>query len=241
MSFKEFVEKEKDKAETLIKEDAKHIKDFHVTFTPTSNLEKISDGKRHFIDKNLIEMEQEKDSHLVYFGSGDEQKMYFKLLDYKWDGPKYKEYYVTQTSTSGAAHTHRTHHLLGAAVGTLIAPGAGTLIGGLAGLGSKTDNQGSTTTVAVPEQEEIPSPATITLENEQTKEIFTVTFDCTKSLDAAFRKFYRFEPPAVPEEQKAEADNMDPFEEMKKMKEMLDMGIISQEEFDEKKKELLGV
>lgn len=34
---------------------------------------------------------------------------------------------------------------------------------------------------------------------------------------------------------------MDPFEEMKKMKEMLDMGIISQEEFDEKKKELLGL
>lgn len=53
----------------------------------------------------------------------------------------------------------------------------------------------------VAEQVEIPSPATITLGNEQMKEIFIITFDCTRSLDAVARKFYRFEPSAAFEEQ----------------------------------------
>ena len=35
--------------------------------------------------------------------------------------------------------------------------------------------------------------------------------------------------------------NIDPVEEIKKYKELLDLGIISQEEFDEKKKDLLGL
>lgn len=39
-------------------------------------------------------------------------------------------------------------------------------------------------------------------------------------------------------EQKNDAD---PYEEIKKVKELLDMGIITQEEFDEKKKQLLGL
>ncbi len=37
------------------------------------------------------------------------------------------------------------------------------------------------------------------------------------------------------------APNADPIEEVKKYKDLLDMGIISQEEFDEKKKALLGL
>ena len=36
-------------------------------------------------------------------------------------------------------------------------------------------------------------------------------------------------------------DNKDPYEEIKKLKELLDMGIITQEEFDKKKKELLNL
>lgn len=56
--------------------------------------------------------------------------------------------------------------------------------------------------MVVPELEEISSPVTITLGNEQMKEIFIITFDCTRSLDAVARKFYRFEPPAAFEEQK---------------------------------------
>lgn len=35
--------------------------------------------------------------------------------------------------------------------------------------------------------------------------------------------------------------SMDPYEEVKKMKELLDMGIVTEEEFQKKKKELLGL
>ena len=34
---------------------------------------------------------------------------------------------------------------------------------------------------------------------------------------------------------------VDPYEELKKLKELLDMGIITQEEFDQKKKQLLNL
>jgi predicted Zn-dependent peptidase len=34
---------------------------------------------------------------------------------------------------------------------------------------------------------------------------------------------------------------MDPYEELKKLKELLDMGIVTQEEFDAKKKKLLDL
>ena len=39
--------------------------------------------------------------------------------------------------------------------------------------------------------------------------------------------------------QQAKAD--DPYEEVKKLKELLDMGIITEEEFDLKKKNILGI
>ena len=46
--------------------------------------------------------------------------------------------------------------------------------------------------------------------------------------------------PTIKEDSPADKnDNLDKFEEIKKYKELLDMGIITQEEFDEKKKELL--
>ena len=38
-----------------------------------------------------------------------------------------------------------------------------------------------------------------------------------------------------------ELPSNDPYEEIKKLKDLLDMGIISQEEFDTKKKELLNI
>jgi predicted Zn-dependent peptidase len=34
---------------------------------------------------------------------------------------------------------------------------------------------------------------------------------------------------------------MDPYEEVKKLKELLDMGIVTEEEFQKKKKELLNL
>lgn len=43
------------------------------------------------------------------------------------------------------------------------------------------------------------------------------------------------------EEEKETNSEINPYEELKKLKELLDMGILSQEEFDKKKKELLNL
>lgn len=48
------------------------------------------------------------------------------------------------------------------------------------------------------------------------------------------------EQPAQPA-QPQPAHYMDPYEEVKKLKELLDMGIVTEEEFQKKKKELLGL
>lgn len=244
MSIKTFFEKEKDKAETWIREDDKHLKDLSVNFVPETNFDKITDGKRHFINKNMVSMYQQKSDHLIYFGDGNEQNRFFKLLTYKWDGPKYKEYYVTNTTNTGEARSHPSHPILGATIGTLIAPGVGTVLGGLAGLGTKTDETTNTQTVTTPEEQEIPSDAVITLQDVQTGEVFDVRFLCNEEMNETLKNFYAFGPlPPLPgpDDAKPAADRMDPFEEMKKMKQMLDLGIITKKEYEEKKQELLGL
>ena len=200
-------------------------------------MDRLTGKKFHFDD--VIEMEQQPEDHLIYFNSGDKQKRFFKLLNYHWDGPKYEEYIITNNEVNENVHTHRTHHLLGALAGDVLAGGLGAVIGGVAGLGSKSDVSSSTTSTSTPETEEVPAKAKITLEDASSHDVFTVDFMCTSDLDQTFKKFYVFK--GNPDPDNKNLAKMDPFEEMEKMKKMLDEGIISQEEFDRKKKELLGV
>lgn len=80
-----------------------------------------------------------------------------------------------------------------------------------------------------------------------------MTFNCTSQLDSKI-KALRFEseisavsepePVALPEYSNQDSTTpsvsaADPYEELKKLKELLDMNIITQEEFDTKKKQLL--
>lgn len=47
--------------------------------------------------------------------------------------------------------------------------------------------------------------------------------------------------PGIPQQPTQAANSADPIETVKKMKELLDMGVISEDEFDAKKKDLLGL
>lgn len=49
------------------------------------------------------------------------------------------------------------------------------------------------------------------------------------------------EEPAAPAEEAAPAKSMDPYEELKKLKELLDLDIVTKEEFETKKKQLLDL
>jgi hypothetical protein len=59
-----------------------------------------------------------------------------------------------------------------------------------------------------------------------------------QSLASAFNKYKKEN---KKEEDKPVEQNTLPYEELKKLKELLDMGVITQEEFDVKKKEMLGI
>ncbi|MGJ0961047.1 SHOCT domain-containing protein [Faecalicoccus pleomorphus] len=85
-----------------------------------------------------------------------------------------------------------------------------------------------------------------------TKEVKTKSNDYTKALSKAKETMSCLEtvfkqnenskePQKVEIVSSTQANKEDPIEKVKKLKELLDMGIISQEEFDQKKKQILGL
>lgn len=165
----------------------------------------------------------------------------FRLLDYSWSGPLYNT--ISNSSTVGKTKgkTKRKGRLLGAVVGTVLLPGVGTVIGAAHGTGNKKHASTSQTdTITKDTNVEMAAPATIQLENLQTKEVLVISCDLKSQENGdllSLRKvsnFYEQESPKI-------TQSSDPYEEIKKAKELLDMGILTQEEFDLKKKELLGL
>jgi hypothetical protein len=137
----------------------------------------VTSGKK-FVPTTLgrAMMRQQADG-LIYFDK--EPDVFYKLVDFEWDGPSYKT--VTHTDTKGTTRgrSKRTGRLLGAAVGTMFAPGIGTVIGAGVGTGNKK-SKGKTHehSVSYDEEVEVSSPAAITLEKVDTKEKLRITIDC---------------------------------------------------------------
>lgn len=112
-----------------------------------------------------------------------------------------------------------------AIVGNILAGPAGMIIGGLTGKEKIKDK----------------STAVITLQNPETKEVRMLSFPCTA---LELRKYQAFPKLKLIEDEPElieEVAEVDPLTQIKQLKELLDMGAITQEEFDLKKKELLGV
>ena len=156
---------------------------------------KVISGKNNFdlgILENKVVIRQNQDGY-IYF---DDINGFFKITGYQWDGPAYQTVSKTtgktstQNVTKSKGKEKRTGRLTGAVVGTIIAPGAGTLIGAMVGTGNKktkgvskshgTQQMTSTTT---DKQEEIPSPAYMTVKEPSTGKTFTFGFDCTSKIN----------------------------------------------------------
>ena len=168
----------------------------------------------------------------------------FRLLDYSWNGPLYNTVSKSKTVGTQKGKTKRKGRLLGAAVGTLVAGPVGLAIGAAHGTGNKkhsSDSQSNTFTTDT--KVEAPAPATIQLENIETKEILVISYSCKSDQNSTMLSFRKIDntQKVVNETIPTITSSIDPYEEVKKAKELLDMGIITQEEFDIKKKELLGL
>ena len=160
----------------------------------------------------------------------------FEVVSFDWDGAKFET--VVKTETVGTTKTKKKGRGTGALVGTLIAPGVGTAVGALVGTGNK-EGKSNVQTIEKSETFEVPTLATMTIRHVESGE---TAFIQVEGMEDTIKPFKAFAEAVMAMKGAApQVQAQDPYEEVKKAKELLDMGIITQDEFNQKKKELLGL
>jgi len=211
----------------------------YATLELTSGKQAISDN---FLS-NTVKMFNGAEPKRVYFGKADSTQ--FDIVNYIWSGAQYREKFVTDEVAQRNGKEKRGGHVAGALIGSLIAPGVGTIIGGLHGTHKNSSSTAVGHSESHVEREEIDTTATMVLRNVSTGQQITIGFRCNTAIDAKIRNLI----PGLTSERsvnqsrakKAEITTKDSLEEIKKLKELLDLGAISQEEYDKKKKQLLNL
>ena len=168
----------------------------------------------------------------------------YELFDYEWNGPEYRtvEKTTTTSHTKGKSKekTKRRGHLAGAVVGTAIAPGVGTIVGAAVGTGKKTKGKNNSTTTGTAtttsDNIEVDSYASMKMRNIETNQINIIGFRCSSNIDMQLKSFNISKSSDAVENVRNQKTSV---ELLKDYKEHLDRGIITQEEFDQKKSELL--
>ncbi len=180
----------------------------------------------------------QKEDGLLYFEN--DSNHFYSLVDFIWDGPQYNTYSTSRTAGTEKGEQKRKGRMLGAVAGSIVAPGIGTIIGAAHGTGNKkSKKEHASNTITTEQTVEVPSMATLKLQDLENNKIITLILSCTSllanrlSLVITNNEQNNYETESI--------SAVDPYEEIKKVKELLDMGIITQEEFDAKKKELLGL
>lgn len=228
MGFTDSIKASWDKMQTQAKE-------LHVSIKVTSGKNYLGLGLMS--DTAMIRQNAEGK---IYF---DKVDGFFEITDYQWEGPRYKVVSTTNTveEKKGKEKTKKKGGLGGAAIGTLIAPGVGTMIGYAASRKKETTVKGATeaNTTVNEEEVETTSNAKMTLRNLATKESFVIGFLCDSTIDGELANFNISRSRTATVEEVGQQKSK--VELMKDYKELLDAQIITQEEFDAKKKELLGI
>lgn len=219
-----------DSMKAAMAEADKKAKEQRVTLNVTSGGKFLNLG----LFSSSIVMRQNAEG-AIYF---DNVQGTFEIIDYVWEGPAYKSV-TTETEVSknkGKAKTKNKGGLGGAVVGTILLPGVGTAIGYAATRKKVTKGKGQTTTNTTAEthDEEVPAPAKITFKNKESGETFVVGITCDSKLDGEIANFNMKKTANI-------AQHKSSVEQLKEYKELLDLGIITQDEFNQKKAELLGL
>ncbi|WKF85993.1 SHOCT domain-containing protein [Lacticaseibacillus pantheris] len=186
--------------------------------------------------------------------------VFYKLDSIEFAGQQTHE----ESVTTGESHTDSNsktkkhgHGLSGAVIGTMMMPGVGTIAGAVAGHGnghSKTKGHSDTTNSSVTRNVTVEddSQATIHLTDNSGEHFQLIV--TARQADWQQMQSFKWEHTAVETdskntEQQPEVASQsipspataDPVEELKKYKGLLDAGIINQDDFDAKKKQLLGL
>lgn len=173
------------------------------------------------------------DKKRVYFKS-DMNKFYY-ITDYKWVGPEYQNVEVGGGQTEEVSTSHGG--LGPAIIGGVIGGPVGALIG--YGNGRHTDTEVVSGTPPHEETQEVDTPASLTFTPIDGGKPITVEFNCNTDINKQILSMDLSHIPA-PKSQTAPAQP-DLVSEMEQYKKLLDDKIITQEEYDKKKKEILGL
>lgn len=159
----------------------------------------------------------------------------YELFDYEWNGSEYRtvEKTTTTSHTKGKSKekTKRKGRLAGAVIGT-----AATAVG--TGKKTKGKNNSTTTGTATTTSDniEVDSYASMKMRNIETNQINIIGFRCSSNIDMQLKSFNISKSSDAVENVRNQKTSV---ELLKDYKELLDSGIITQEEFDQKKSELL--
>lgn len=174
----------------------------------------------------------------------------YELFDYEWNGPEYRtvEKTTTTSHTKGKSKekTKRKGRLAGAVIGTAATavtlgnPVVGAAVGAAVGTGKKTKGKNNSTTTGTAtttsDNIEVDSYASMKMRNIETNQINTIGFRCSLNIDMQLKSFNISKSSDAVENVRNQKTSV---ELLKDYKELLDSGIITQEEFDQKKSELL--
>lgn len=194
---------------------------------------------------------RQKPTGEVYFNN--DTRVFYSIVNYEWDGPEFDQVTKSHSNTNSTSNTvsntvkkgKALKVLAGGALG-FINPYAG-LIGAAAGAASKGKSKTTSKTAGtsstdglqtVSNMEKITN-AIIIFRNLDTQKTYTVSFKCNRNMDVKIRCFDFEETPVELEDIVKETTTS--LEGIKALKELLDMGAITQEDFDTKKKQILGL
>lgn len=217
----------------MVNKMATQAKERHIALEITSGKQQLNMGML-----SMVATMRENAEGKIYFDKVDD---FFEIIDYSWEGPRYKT--VTTTNTvnqhGGKEKTKKKGGLGGAVVGTLLMPGIGTAVGYAMTHGSQTKHSGQDkiNTTQDTHEEEVKTNAKLTLRSLVTGQSFVIGFKCDTKLDADLQNFSMH----LPQKEAQVSEQKDAVSLLKEYKGLLDEGIITQAEFDKKKKELLGL
>lgn len=189
-------------------------------------------------------MRQRPEDNLIYF-NGDENAL-FEFIGYEWNGPTYATATKSQSTGKSSSETVKKGKsgkmAAGALIGSLLMPGVGTVVGAAIGAGSKgkssTNSNSTSSTEQFTQQMELPGTAILRFRKITDNAICSVIIECNTAIDSQIRCFQINETPSSAD---VSADIMESLKGIKALKELLDMGVITNEEFELKKKQMLNL
>ena len=170
--------------------------------------------------------------------------LYYSLVEYTWNGAEYET--LTNSTTTGKTNstTKKKGKSLkigaGAIIGNVIAGPLGMAVGGAMGAGSKGKSTTQGTNISNTSQRvqniEKNTIANLSFRSLEDGTVYNLAFNCNTKIDSQIRCLKQ-----TLQKEQITNDISQSLEGIKALKERLDMGVITQGEFEQKKNQLLNM